>query len=157
MSFTVVTEPIGEAFFSESSGASACSGVSTTPGATALNRMRSFAYSKAKLLTPAFRPPLVIMETEAGSPAIGLSTSAAVSSSGKALTAVGTTTPFGLDRDRRCDGGCKEYYGPECNSSFHVTPVVRATNAARFPAESSQAEFLRRRLTSLALREFSKP
>ena len=50
MSSTVVTEPIGEALFSESSGASACSGVSTTPGATALNRMCTFAYSKAKLL-----------------------------------------------------------------------------------------------------------
>src|SRR5207245_2810411 len=78
MSSTVEIEPIGESVFRKSSGSSARSGDSTTPGATALNRMCSFAYSEARLLNPAFRPPLVIIEREAGTPAIGLSASAPV-------------------------------------------------------------------------------
>src|SRR5450432_4104144 len=40
---------IGKSVFRISFESSACSGVSTTPGATALNRMCSFAYSRARL------------------------------------------------------------------------------------------------------------
>ena len=41
------------------------------PGATALKRMPSFAYSIARLQVTVFKPPFVIIETEAFSPAIG--------------------------------------------------------------------------------------
>ena len=48
-----------------------CAEVCTTPGATALKRIPSFAYSMARLRVTVFRPPLVIIETEALTPAIG--------------------------------------------------------------------------------------
>src|ERR1700722_8677054 len=54
-----------------------CSGVSTTPGATALKRIPCFAYSIARCRVTVFKPPFVIMETEPFTPAIGLSASAA--------------------------------------------------------------------------------
>src|SRR6201993_4753527 len=59
-------------------GISFTSGVSTTPGATALKRMLFLAYSLARLRVIAFRPPLVIIEIDAGMPAMGFSASAAV-------------------------------------------------------------------------------
>jgi hypothetical protein len=55
----------------ESLGSSVCIGVSTTPGATALKRMPSFAYSIARLRITEFRPPFVIIGTEPSIPAIG--------------------------------------------------------------------------------------
>src|ERR1700740_1606983 len=55
-----------------------CIGVSTSPGATALKRMPSFAYSIARFWVAEFKPPFVIIETEPFSPAIGRSASAAV-------------------------------------------------------------------------------
>ena len=48
------------------------------PGATALKRMFSFAYSIARLRVIASRPPFVIIGTEAFTPAIGCSTIALV-------------------------------------------------------------------------------
>ena len=44
MSFTSQIVPIGESVFRKSLGLFLCSGVSTTPGATALKRIFSFAY-----------------------------------------------------------------------------------------------------------------
>jgi hypothetical protein len=45
-------------------------GVDGSGGAMALNRICSFAYSEAKLLNAASRPPFVIIGKEAGRPAI---------------------------------------------------------------------------------------
>src|ERR1700692_2936559 len=72
MSFTSEIVPIGESVFRKSFGLFLCSGVSTAPGATALKRIFSFAYSVAKLRVTASSPPLVIIGTEAVIPAIGL-------------------------------------------------------------------------------------
>src|ERR1700740_23362 len=55
-----------------------CIGVSTSPGATALKRMPSFAYSIARFWVAEFKAPFVIMEIEPFTPAIGRSASAAV-------------------------------------------------------------------------------
>ena len=55
-----------------------CIGVSTSPGATALKRMPSLAYSIARFMVAEFKPPFVIIETEPFTPAIGRSASAAV-------------------------------------------------------------------------------
>jgi hypothetical protein len=49
----------------------ACIGVSTSPGAIALKRMPSFAYSIARLSVIASRPPFVIIGMEALTPAMG--------------------------------------------------------------------------------------
>ena len=68
MSFTCAILPIGCNVFRKSFGSSLCIGVSTIPGATALNLMPSLAYSMAKLLIPAFSPPLVIIGTAAFAP-----------------------------------------------------------------------------------------
>src|SRR6266850_2113088 len=70
--------PIGCNILRKSFGSFLCIGVSTIPGATALNRIRSLAYSIAKLVITAFSPPLVIIGTVAFTPAIGWSASAAV-------------------------------------------------------------------------------
>src|SRR2546430_1391987 len=59
-------------------GSSGCIGVLTTPGATALKRIPSFAYSVARFMVAEFRPPFVIIEFEPFVPAIGRSASAAV-------------------------------------------------------------------------------
>jgi len=53
-------------------------GVSTTPGATALKRIFSFAYSMAKLRVAVSRPPFVIIGTDAVISAMGLAASEAV-------------------------------------------------------------------------------
>jgi hypothetical protein len=55
-----------------------CMGVSTMRSATALKRMCCFAYSIARLRVAASMPPLVIIATGPGAPAIGLSTVEAV-------------------------------------------------------------------------------
>src|SRR5579862_6945473 len=70
--------PIGLSVFRKSLGLSLWRGVSTIPGATALKRMCCFAYSLARLIVIALRPPFVIMGMEDGAPAIGLSASEAV-------------------------------------------------------------------------------
>src|SRR2546422_8019407 len=69
---------IGERVFMKSLGVFLWSGVSTTPGATALNRMLFFAYSFARLRVIASSPPLVIIATDAGRPAMGFSSNDAV-------------------------------------------------------------------------------
>jgi len=71
MSFTFVTVFIGCRAASNSSLRSGCMGDSTTPGATALNRIPSFAYSIARLRVTALKPPFVIIETDALIPAMG--------------------------------------------------------------------------------------
>src|SRR5262249_51838232 len=48
ISCTVETRPIGDSFVRAASGVFLCSGVATTPGATALTRMPSRAYSIAR-------------------------------------------------------------------------------------------------------------
>src|SRR5258705_7446480 len=63
--------PIGCKVLRNSFGSFLCIGVSTIPGATALNLIPSLAYSIAKLLITAFSPPLVIIGTAAFTPAIG--------------------------------------------------------------------------------------
>src|SRR6267378_2880236 len=63
--------PIGCNVLRNSFGSFLCIGVSTIPGATALNLIPSLAYSIAKLLITAFSPPLVIIGTAAFTPAIG--------------------------------------------------------------------------------------
>src|SRR5580704_2019163 len=78
ISFASEIVPIGDRVLRKSLGLSLCSGVSTTPGATALNRMLLFAYSFARLTVIAFRPPLVIIGIDAGTPAMGLSANDAV-------------------------------------------------------------------------------
>src|SRR5258707_9542934 len=78
MSFESEIVPIGERVLRKSFGLFLWSGVSTTPGATALKRMLFFAYSLARLIVIAFRPPLVIIAIDAGRPAMGLLASAAV-------------------------------------------------------------------------------
>src|SRR5258705_9805819 len=70
-SLTLAIFPIGCKVLRNSFGSSVCIGVSTIPGATALNLIPSFAYSMAKLLITAFSPPLVIIGTAAFTPAIG--------------------------------------------------------------------------------------
>ena len=70
-SFTCANFPIGCNVLRKSFGSSLCIGVSTIPGATALNLIPSLAYSMAKLLITAFSPPLVIIGTAAFTPAIG--------------------------------------------------------------------------------------
>src|SRR6516164_11213360 len=70
--------PIGDSLFKKSFGLFLCSSVSTTPGATAFTRIRSFAYSMARQRVIASIPPLVIIGIEAFTPAIGLSASEAV-------------------------------------------------------------------------------
>src|SRR5438105_2208189 len=67
-----------ESVFRNALEVSACIGASTTPGATVLSRMCTFAYSRARHSMSAFRPHLVIIETEASTPAIRLSASAAL-------------------------------------------------------------------------------
>ena len=57
-------------------GSLRCIGVSTTPGATALKRMPSFAYSIARFWVTEFKVPFVIIETVPFT-AIGRSASAA--------------------------------------------------------------------------------
>src|SRR2546426_623409 len=64
MSFTATILPIGCKVLRNSLGSSLCIGVSTTPGATALKRIPSFAYSIARHRVTVFRPPFVIIETE---------------------------------------------------------------------------------------------
>src|SRR6266853_6551749 len=71
MSFTSAISPIGCLVVRESLG-TLCNGVLTTPGATALKRIPSFAYSIARLRVTVFKPPFVIIETEAFTPAMGL-------------------------------------------------------------------------------------
>src|SRR5271166_796469 len=78
MSFESEIVPIGESVFRKSFGFFSCKGVSTTPGATALKRISFFAYSPARLRVIALSPPFVIIATDAGTPAIGLSASDAV-------------------------------------------------------------------------------
>ena len=63
--------PIGCNVLRNSFGSSLCMGVSTIPGATALNLIPFLAYSMAQLLITAFSPPLVIIGTAAFTPAIG--------------------------------------------------------------------------------------
>src|SRR5713226_7593273 len=70
--------PIGDRVFMKSFGVFLWSGVSTTPGATALKRILSFAYSLARLRVIASSPPLVIIGTDAGRPAIGFLSNEAV-------------------------------------------------------------------------------
>lgn len=57
MSFTSVIVPMGCLVARASLETSLCNGVSTTPGATALKRMPSFAYAIARLFVTAFKPP----------------------------------------------------------------------------------------------------
>src|ERR1700677_1196058 len=71
ISWTLEMLCIGESVFRKSFGLYLCSGVSTTPGATVLARICSFAYSIAMLFDIASMPPLVSMATEAFTPAIG--------------------------------------------------------------------------------------
>src|SRR6266550_4717117 len=61
--------PIGESVRRQSFGLSLCSGVSTTPGATVFKRMPSLAYSIARFFEMDSMPPLVIIGTEAVTPA----------------------------------------------------------------------------------------
>src|ERR1039458_7803381 len=75
MSFASEIVPIGERVFMKSLGVFLWSGVSTTPGATALNRMLLFAYSLARLRVIASSPPLVIMGIDAVRVEMGFSTS----------------------------------------------------------------------------------
>src|SRR5262245_7672158 len=56
--------PIGDSLFRKSFGLFLCSGVSTTPGATAFTRIPSFAYSMARQRVIALIPPLVIIGIE---------------------------------------------------------------------------------------------
>ena len=62
----------------ESLGSLRCIAVSTSPGATALKRIPSLAYSVARFCVAEFSPPFVIIEIEPFTPAIGRSASAAV-------------------------------------------------------------------------------
>src|SRR5207249_4428628 len=78
MSLTDEGRPIGDRLSITSFGVSRWSGVSTTPGATALTRMPSFAYSIARCWVIVSRPPLVIIGTAAMTPRIGLRARAAV-------------------------------------------------------------------------------
>src|SRR5260370_10136541 len=78
MSFGSEIVPIGDKVFMKSFGVFLWSGVSTTPGATALKRMLSFAYSLARLRVIASSPPFVTIATDAGRPAMGFSSSDAV-------------------------------------------------------------------------------
>src|SRR5208337_687645 len=71
ISWTLEMLCMGESVFRKSFGLSLCSGVSTTPGATVLARICSFAYSMAMFFDMASMPPLVSMATEAFTPAIG--------------------------------------------------------------------------------------
>src|SRR5437867_956286 len=88
MSLTDEGRPIGDRLSITSFGVSRWSGVSTTPGATALTRMPSFAYSIARCWVIVLRPPLVIIGTEAVTPRIGLRARAA-----------GAVRPRSVDRD----------------------------------------------------------
>src|SRR5260370_41190545 len=78
MSFESEIVPIGERVLRKSFGLFLWRGVSTKPGATALKRMLFFAYSLARLRVIASSPPLVIIGIDAGTPAMGFSTIAAV-------------------------------------------------------------------------------
>src|ERR1700723_2113054 len=77
-SLASVIVPIGERLFMKSFGVFWWSGVSTTPGATALKRIPFFAYSLERLRVIASSPPLVIIGIEAVMPAIGFSAKDAV-------------------------------------------------------------------------------
>src|SRR5258708_23639190 len=63
--------PIADSVRRKSFGSSLCSGVSTTPGATVFKQMPSLAYSLARFFEMDSMPPLVIIGTEAVTPAIG--------------------------------------------------------------------------------------
>src|SRR4029077_16853790 len=78
MSRTLETTPIGFSDCRTSFESSLCSGVSTTPGATAFTRMPSLAYSIARCWVIVSSPPLVIMGTAAVTPRIGLRAAAAI-------------------------------------------------------------------------------
>src|SRR5580704_11897052 len=78
MSHTSEIVPMGDNVRRKSFGLFLWSGVFTEPGATALKRIFSFAYSLARLKVIASMPPLVIMGTEAVTPAMGFAASAAV-------------------------------------------------------------------------------
>src|SRR5258707_3620990 len=78
MSFGSEIAPIGDRVLMKSFGVFLWSGVSTTPGATGLKRMLSFGYSFARLRVIASSPPLVIIATDAGRPAMGFSSNDAV-------------------------------------------------------------------------------
>ena len=78
MSSTVVTVPIGERAFQR---LLRIIGVQRGVDDARRDSVESnvlFRVFQSQTSHPAFRPPLVIMESEAGSPAIGLSTNAAV-------------------------------------------------------------------------------
>ena len=72
------SQPIGERLSITSLGVFRCSGVSTTPGATAFTRMPSLAYSIARCWVIVSKPPLAIIGTAAVTPRTGLRARAAV-------------------------------------------------------------------------------
>ena len=71
MSSISTTNRIGDRFLRDSCESCWCIGVFTTPGATALKRIPSLAYSIARLSVIASKPPFVTIGKDAFTPAIG--------------------------------------------------------------------------------------